>query len=110
MIKINFALKSSLGKWSVGLIVIFPILLYIGMSDVNFYRSIPAGSTIMQDIIVRPKVALPMLAGFVFGIASFFTGIIGILRKKDNSIFVFLSTAIGFFVLLWCLSQFLFSY
>jgi len=110
MIKINFAPKSNLGKWSIGLIVIVPILLYIGMSIVNFYGAVPAGNTILQDIIVRPGIALPMLAGFISGITAFFTGIISIIRKKDYSIFVFLSTAIGFFVLLWCLVQFLFSY
>jgi len=110
MIKINFAPKSTLGKWSIELIVIVPLLLYIGMSIVKFYGSVPAGKTILQDIIVRPGIALPMLAGFISGIAAFFTGLIGIIRKKDRSILVFLSTAIGFFVLLWCLTQFLFSY
>jgi len=110
MIKINFAPKSNLGKWSIGLIIIVPILLYIGMSFVSFYETIPAGETILHDIIVRPGTALPMLAGFISGIAAFFTGIIGIIRKKDHSIFVFLSTTMGFFVLLWCLAQFLFSY
>jgi len=106
--KINFAPKSGLGKWSIGLIVIAPILFYIGMSFVGFYESIPAGETILHDIIVRPGIALPMLAGFISGIAAFFTGIIGIIRKKDRSILVSLSTAMGFFVLLWCLAQFLF--
>jgi len=108
--KINFAPKSDLGKWSIGLIVIVPILIYLGMLFVNFYGSVPAGKTILHDIIVRPGIALPMLAGFISGIAAFFTGIIGIIRKKDRSILVFLSTTIGFFVLLWCLAQFLFSH
>ena len=110
MIKINFAPKSNIGKWSIGLIVMVPILLYIGMSFVSFYESVPAGKTIPQDIIVRPGIALPMLAGFISGIAAFFTGIIGIIRKKDRSILVFLSTVMGFFVLLWCLAQFLFPH
>ncbi len=110
MIKINFAPKSNLGKWSIGLSVMVPILLYIGMSFVSFYEAVPvpAGKTIPHDIMVRPGIALPMLAGFISGIAAFFTGIVGIIRKKDRSILVFLSTAIGFFVLLWCLAQFLF--
>ena len=103
--KINFIPKSHLGKLSVVLIVFTPIFFYIGMSFVAFYESIPAGRTIPHDIIVRPGIALPMLAGFISGIAAFFTGIIGFIRKKDRSIFVFLSTAMGFFVLLWCLAQ-----
>ena len=100
--------QSKLGKWSVGLIVIMPILFYIGMSFVSFYESIPAGKTIQHDIVDRPGVALPMLVGFVSGIASFFCGIIGITRKKDYSVLVFTSTMIGFFVLLWILTEILF--
>ena len=108
--KINFAPKSRLGKWSVGLIVIVPILFYIGMSFVSFYESVPAGKTIPHDIVARPGVALPMLAGFVSGIAAFFCGIIGITKKKDHSVLVFISTMLGFFVLLWILAEFLFPH
>ena len=108
--KINFIPKSRLGKLSVLLIVIMPILFYIGMSFVSFYESIPAGRTIPQDIVTRPGVALSMLAGFVSGIAAFFTGIIGIIRKKDRSILIFLSTIMGFLVLLWCFAEILFPH
>ena len=110
MTKINFAPKSNLGKWSIGLIVMMPVLFYIAISFVGYCGSIPAGETILYDIIARPQIALPMLAGFISGIAAFFAGIIGIIRKKDRSILVFLSTAMGFLVLLWCLTQFIFSY
>ena len=102
--------KTILGKWSIVLIVAIPVFFYIGMSFVDFYESVPAGKTIPHDIVVRPGVALPMLAGFVSGIAAFFVGIIGITRKKDHSVLVFLSTAIGFLVLLWCLAEVLFPH
>ena len=108
--KINFTPKSPLGKWSVGLIVILPILFYIGMSFVSFYESVPAGKTILHDIVARPGVALPMLVGFVSGIVAFFCGIIGITKKKDYSVLVFISTTLGFFVLLWILAEFLFPH
>ena len=108
--KINFAPKTDLGKWSIGLIVLVPILLYIGMSFVDFYESIPAGRTILQDIVARPGLALPMLAGFASGIAAFFCGVIGITRKKDYSALVFISTTMGFFVLLWVLAEILFPH
>ncbi len=67
------------------------------MSFVSFYESVPAGKTIPDDIVARPGVSLSMLAGFISGIAAFFVGIISITRKKDYSVLVFLSTAIGFF-------------
>jgi hypothetical protein len=102
--------KTILGKWSIVLIIAMPIFFYIGMSFVDFYESIPAGKTIPHDIIVRPGVALPMLTGFLCGVVAFFIGIIDITKKKDYSIFVFLSTAAGFFILLWCLAEILFPH
>ena len=102
--------KTILGKWSIALIVAMPIFFYIGMSSVGFYESVPAGKTIPGDIVVRPGVALPMLSGFVCGIAAFFIGIIGITKKKDYSIFVFLSTVVGFLTLLWCLAEIIFPH
>ena len=87
-----------------------PVFFYVGMSFVDFYESVSAGKTILQDIIVRPGVALSMLIGFVCGIVAFFTGIIGIIRKKDHSVLVFLSTVMGFLMVLWCLAEILFPH
>ena len=108
--RLNFIPETFLGKYSVVLIIAMPIFFYIGMSFVDFYEFVPAGKTIPHDVIVRPGVALPMLAGFVCGIAAFFTGIMGIIKKKDYSILVFLSSAMGFLVLLWCLAEVLFPH
>jgi len=108
--KINFVPKSNLGKWSIGLIIIVPILFYIGISFVGFYESVSAGKTIMHDIIARPGIALSMLMAFFCGIAAFFCGVIGIIRKKDYSVFVFISTILGFFVLLWVIAEILFPH
>ena len=102
---VNFAPKSGLGKWSIGLIVIAPILFYIGMLFVGFYESIPAGKTILHDVVTRPWLALSMLGGFFFSIVAFLFGAIGIIEKKDYSVFVFVSTLLGFFVLLWFLTE-----
>jgi len=106
MKNIQLVPKTISGKWSVALIIAVPIFFYIGMSFVDFYEFVPAGKTIPHDIIMRPGVALPMLTGFVCGIAAFFTGIMGIIKKKDYSIFIFLSTVLGFLILLWCLVVF----
>ena len=108
--KIIFTPKSHLGKWSIGLIVAAPILFYIGMSFVSFYESDTAGETILYDIVARPGIALPMLAGFSSGITAFFCGIVGITKKKDYSVLIFISTILGFFVLLWILAEFLFPH
>jgi len=108
--KIALVPKSNLGKWSVGLIIVMSVLFYIGMSSVNFYKFVQAGKTIPRDIIGRPLVALPMLGGFIFGISSFFCGIIGIIKKRDYSILIFASTIIGFFVLLLVFGEILFPH
>ena len=47
--KIKFLPRSSLGKYSIGLIILMPILFYIGMSFVDFYKSIPGGETILKE-------------------------------------------------------------
>jgi len=97
--------QSKLGKWSIVLAIAMPIFLVIGMSLVNFYEGVSAGSTILKDIIARPLLALSMLAGFICGVLAFFTGIFGIIKEKDYSIFVFISTLIGFFDILWIIAQ-----
>ena len=108
--KLNFLPQSCLGKWSAVLIIAMPAFLYVGMSFISFYESVPAGKTIAHDIIARPGISLSMLAGFISGIAAFFIGIVGIAKKKDRSIIIFLSTAVGFLVLLWCLAEILFPH
>jgi len=110
MKKIKFLPQTKLGRLSVVLIIAMPIFFYIGASFVDFYKSIPAGRTIAQDIVGRPGVALPMLAGFFSGITAFFVGIISIIKKKERSVFVFLSTVMGFFMLLWCLAEIVFPH
>ena len=105
--KLYLTPKSQLGKWSIVLIIVMPIFFIIGMSSVNFYEGVSASSTILKDIIARPVLALSMLAGFVCGVLAFFTGLFGIVKKKDYSIFVFISTLIGFFDILWILAQIL---
>jgi len=108
--KVYFVPKNYLGKWSLALIIIMPMLFCLGMNFVDYYDSIPAGRTILQDIINRPGIALPMLTGFTTGIAGFIIGLIAIVRKKERAILVFLSTAIGFMVLLWVFAEILFPH
>ena len=108
--RLNFIPETFLGKWSVVLIAAMPIFIYIGMSFVNFYEFVPAGKTIPRDIVARPGIALFMLAGFASGIIAFLTGIVGIIKKKDRSVLVFLSTVLGFLMLLWCLAEIIFPH
>lgn len=92
----RFLPNTILGKWSIGLIIAMPLLFMIGMSFTeSLYQSVPAGSTILKDIVARPALALTMLAGMAAGVSAGITGILAILKQKDHVILVYISTIIG---------------
>jgi hypothetical protein len=103
--------SSTLGKWSVGLIIAMPLLFTIGTSFTNsIYRAVPAGGTILKDIVARPALALTMLAGMAAGISAFITGLLAIIREKDNAVLVFVSSLIGALVILFLSGEILFPH
>jgi len=103
--------KLKLGTWSIFLIILMPIFMFLGKSIfLNFYVNTPAGETIPQDIIRRPGVALPMLLGIFGGIAAFVTGAVAIIRKKERSLLVYTSSLFGLLVLLFVLGEVLFPH
>ena len=77
--KVKFKPKSSLGKLAIGLIILMFILLLLAAYGLG---------------------ELILICGACSGIAGFICGIIGIVRKKDYSVWVVLSTIIGFILLL----------
>jgi hypothetical protein len=103
--------KTQWGKWSVGLIIIMPLLFIIGSSFTNsIYKSVPAGGTILADIAVRPALALTMLAGMLAGILSFVTGLWAIIPKKERAIPVYISSLIGALLILFLIAEILFPH
>jgi hypothetical protein len=110
MKNIKFLPQNVLGKWSVALVIAMPVFFFIGMSFVDFYESVSSGKTILQDIMLRPGVALAMLSGFASGITALFTGAFSILKKKERSVLVFISTTIGLLVLLFLMAEVLFPH
>ncbi len=103
--------KTNLGKWSVGLILVMFVLLFIGSSLTDsLYESVPAGSTILADIIGRPALALSMLVGFGAGISALVTGLISILKKKERALLVYVSTLVGAALTLFLIAEFLFPH
>ncbi len=99
---------TNLGKWSLGLIIAMPILFIIGTSLTNtVYDSIPAGGSIIQDIAARPALALTMLTGMAAGILASVTGLVAIIRQKERSFLVILSTAIGTLLIIFLAGEFI---
>ncbi len=106
--RLTFVPKTTLGRWSLGLIVAMPVLFFIGMSfTILLYKSVPAGGTILKDIAVRPALALTMLSGMVSGISAFVTGLIAIIRQKERAILVYGATLIGALLIIFLLGEFL---
>jgi hypothetical protein len=103
--------KTALGKWSVGLIVVMPILFIIGTSFVNsIYKSVPAGNTILADIAARPALALTMLAGMVAGISAFVTGLLAAIREKEKALLVYVAIVVGALLLLFLCGEIIFPH
>jgi len=102
---IKFLPKTKLGQYSVLLIVLMLILFYIGRLFVDCYGPVSAGKTILQDIVKRPGVALPMLAGFISGIIAFITGLIAVIKKREGAVLVFVSIIIGALLILFLIGE-----
>ena len=103
--------KTNLGKWSVGLILTMFVLLFIGTSLTDtLYDSVPAGNTILADIISRPALAISMLAGFGAGVSALVTGLISIIKQKERAFLVFLSTLVGAALTFFLIAEFLFPH
>ncbi len=97
-------IKTRLGKWSVGLIIVFFLSLATLCLFIAFGQR--GGESFFSNLLL----AIPGLVAGISGILAFFTGIISIFKNKERSVLVFLSTAIGFFVLFWCLAEILFPH
>ena len=96
--------KTIYGKRSVKLIIAFFLFLSA------FFLIVLSGQRGGEKFFDNLALAIPILIAAVCGIASFFTGITGILKDKERSISVFISTSLGFLVLLYCLAEILFPH
>jgi len=101
---INLMPKTILGRWSVGLIVLFLLLLVL------FHILVASGQRGGETFFSNPYLAFTGIFIAMSGISSFFTGIFSIIRNKERSILVFLSTLIGLFVLLFVFGEILFPH
>ena|SRR3989338_3379077 len=99
--KIYFLPKTTLGKWSFGLIISFFLLLICTTLIVSSGQE--GGETIFDNLLI----SIPMLAAGLCAIASFITGIISIIKHKERSILVYISTFIGLLVLWFVIGELL---
>ena len=97
--RITLLPKTSWGWWSFGLVIAI-VLLFGGVLDhilaLFSVVEVPMGSTLERNLSI----------GFaVISAAAFVTGLIGIVKIKERSVLVFLTTAIGLFALIIAVGQ-----
>lgn len=103
--------KTTLGKWSLGLIIIMLILFFGGSMFANtLYHGVAAGNSITEDVALRPVLAYTMLAAMLCGVLSFIIGLIAIIKQKERSLLVNLAVAVGALLLLLLIGEFIFPH
>lgn len=96
--------KTLLGKWSVKLIIVFFLFLAV------FYLMVTSGQRGGDLFFSNLWLTVPMLIAAASGIAAFITGIVSIIKNRERSILVFISTALGLFILLFVSAEILFPH
>ena len=95
--RISILPKTSLGKWSIGLAVLFILLSIL--------------FTVLTRLGGEPgPFALIFIANIAIGItfiAALITGLISVIKNKERSILVFLAVLVGFGALLFFFGEFL---
>ena len=91
-VRISILPKSPLGRWSVGLGVAW--ILFFALSEVLTGFEV-LGPGLNPALAVALTIVLTGIAG-----AAFVTGLIGMIKSKERSAFVFLTTAIGLYGLI----------
>ena len=99
--------KTYLGKWSVGLAGVFIALFMLAQIVAAVGRSQGAFEPERSSFyaFLFPAIIIPV---GICGIGAFFTGIISIIKRKERSVLVIITTIIGFIVLDFVLGEFLF--
>ena len=96
--------KTKLGKWTIWLLGTCVLLLVIGnMIRVAQDRAGIGDWTFFTNL----KRTLPMAIGEIAGLAGFFTGLVAIWKKKERSILVFISLAIGLLLFVMFIAELL---
>jgi hypothetical protein len=96
----KFFPQTRFGKWAAGVILLWPLLTIVGfLLANNLYIGVDAGNGLIDDLRVRPMLAVTMLLGITFGIISFGLSIAAITKQKERSITSFIAALIGLFLI-----------
>jgi hypothetical protein len=101
--RISVKPKTKLGKWSIGLIIIF--FLLVAMCLILMALGQGVGDTFFSNLIL----GIPGFLAGVSVISAFIIGLVSIIKSRERSILVFLAMAIGFYILMVALGEILYS-
>jgi hypothetical protein len=103
-IRANLKPKTTMGKWSTGLIIAFFLFAVV------FLILVVSGQRGGDTFFSFTALTIPGLLAGVSAISAMVTGIIGIVRSKERSPLVFLATAIGLCLLIMLVGEILFPH
>jgi len=101
--KIHFTPKTTLGKWSVALIVAF--IVFMVAHQVAFQLLVASGWRGGETFFSTLVAIAPVILIGIYGVSAFVTGLIGIIRSRERSVIVYLAVTIGLLVLLFFLGE-----
>jgi len=93
-----------LGIWSVRLLISSLVFFIV------FFLIVASGQRGGDAIFSNLSLAIPMLVAVSSATGAFFTGILSIMKNEERAVLVFVSTVLGFFVLLFVLAEIFFPH
>lgn len=102
--KSYFMPRTKLGEWSAILIVVMLVSLAM------FYSFVSAGERGGMTFFSNLLLAIPMLIAGISGIAAFVIGLITMIKYRERSVLVYITSAIGLFVLVFVSAEVLFPH
>jgi hypothetical protein len=87
------------GRWSAAAVAGF--IIFFGLANVAIALGQPGGDTFFSN----PLIAVPMLLAGLAGAAAFCTGLYGLVRSRERSVLVFITTLAGLFVILFFIGE-----
>lgn len=103
--KVTLFPKTRLGKWSLAFIITLIMFFTFFLVMVNFLNQ-RGGETFFSNLYLT----IPMLLSWLSGFLAFLTGVCAIAKSKARSIFVFLTTFIGFLITLYGFTEVIFTH
>ena len=102
--RVSILPKSHLGKWSTRLIAAFVVFF------VEFQLLVALGQRGGETFFSNLALTIPILLAGTSGVLAFLTGLTGVIRKREQSILVFLAMLVGLFVLLFSIGEVMFPH